>query len=43
MELLKSDYKKDVEILTSNIDDECKKVVGLEVEIDCLKKTEEFP
>ena len=43
MELLKSDYKNDVEILTSNIDDEYKKVVGLQVEMDHLKKTEEFP
>ena len=31
MELLKSDYKKDVEVLTSDLDGKCNKIVGLQV------------
>ena len=38
-ELLKSNYPKGVEFLTSDLDNECKKVVGLQVEMDHLKKT----
>ena len=41
-ELLKSDYPKDVDILTSDLDNERKKVVGLQVEIDYLKKAKAF-
>ena len=42
-ELLKFDYPKGVEFLTSDLDNERKKVARLQVEIDHLKKTEEFP
>ena len=42
VELLKSDYPKGVEILTSDLDNECKKVAGLQVEMDHLKNTKEF-
>ena len=42
VELLKSDYKKDFEILALDLDDECKKVAGLQVEIVHLKKTKGF-
>ena len=37
-----SDYKKDVEILTLDLDDECKKVTGLQVEIDHMKRLKGF-
>ena len=42
VELLKSDYLKGVEFLTSDLDNECKKVAGLQVKMDHLKKTKEF-
>ena len=42
LELLKLDYKKDVEILTQDLDEERKKVAGLQVEIDRLKKSKGF-
>ena len=42
VELLKSDYPKGVEILTSDLGNERKKVAGLQVEMDHLKKTKEF-
>ena len=42
VESLKVDYKKDIDILTQDLDGERKKVAGLEVEIDRLKKSKGF-
>ena len=38
MNTLKSDYKKHIEILTRDLDEERKKVASLLVEVDQLKK-----
>ena len=38
IDLLKSEYKKDIETLTQNLGEECTKVAGLQAEIEQLKK-----
>ncbi|XP_065908681.1 CD2-associated protein-like isoform X3 [Dysidea avara] len=42
VEELRTEYKKDIEILTQDLDEERKKVAGLQVEIDRLKKSKGF-
>ena len=42
VEELRTEYKKDIEILTQDLDEERKKVAGMQVEIDRLKKSREF-
>ena len=42
MNSLKSDYKRDFEILTQELDEERTKVAGLQVEIEHLRSTKEF-
>ena len=42
VEELRTEYKKDIEILTQDLDEERKKVAGFQVEIDRLKKSKGF-
>jgi len=42
VEELRTEYKKDIEILTQDLDEERKKVAGLQVETDRLKKSKGF-